>query len=289
MNEHFLALKNKFNNEQDILKKNVEIMEEEVKKEENANKQRNHKIEILKREYEEISGKYQDYKEMTLKQMKDLETKLFTETHTKDVLTLEKQVLFDKINKLKNDNQNMGRSITKDKYHNNRDEIEKKRRKDLDTVQEDINMTSDKLEVERTLLEEEMERNADPNLLKRQNETTMNLQSDHTKIKNDITVATNRITDLTTRKDMLNKSIAEGLKEKRRVDKHNMELEDKISGRNVTEAMQKQRHKNEERKMRIKYENNVDNLKRNGVMLMEKTADEEAKSKDLLDQKLKME
>ena len=67
----------------------------------------------------------------------------------------------------------------------------------------------------------------------------MNLQSDHTKIKNDITVATNRITDLTTRKEMLNKSIAEGLKEKRRVDKHNMELEDKISGRNVTEQMQK--------------------------------------------------
>ena len=41
--------------------------------------------------------------------------------------------------------------------------------------------------------------------------------------------------------------------------------------------------------MIIKYQNNLDNLKRNGVMLMEKTADEEAKSKDLLDQKLKME
>ena len=34
LNEHFLALKNKFNNEQDILKKNAEIMEEEIKKEE---------------------------------------------------------------------------------------------------------------------------------------------------------------------------------------------------------------------------------------------------------------
>ena len=162
LNEHFLALKNKFNNEQDILKKNVEIMEEEIKKEENGNKQRNHKIEILKREYEEISGKYQDYKEATLKQMKDLETKLFTETHTKDVLTIEKQVLFDKIGKLKNDNQNMGRSITKDKYHNNRDEIEKKRRKEIDLVQEDINATSEKIEIEQTHLEEEMERNADP-------------------------------------------------------------------------------------------------------------------------------
>jgi hypothetical protein len=69
----------------------------------------------------------------------------------------------------------MGRSITKDKYHNNRDEIEKKRRKDIDLIQENINMTSEKIEVEKTHLEEEQERNADPNLLKRQNETTMNL------------------------------------------------------------------------------------------------------------------
>jgi hypothetical protein len=117
----------------------------------------------------------------------------------------------------------------------------------------------------------------------------MNLQNDHTKIRNDITVAGNRITDLKTRRDMLDKAIKEALKEKRRTDKHNMELEDKISGRNVTEAMQKQKHKNEERKLRIQYESNVDNLKRNGVILMEKTADEEAKSKDVLDNKLKME
>ena len=38
LNEHFLALKNKFNNEQDLLKKNVEIMEEDIRKEEQANK-----------------------------------------------------------------------------------------------------------------------------------------------------------------------------------------------------------------------------------------------------------
>lgn len=117
----------------------------------------------------------------------------------------------------------------------------------------------------------------------------MNLQNDHTKIRNDITVAANRITDLVTRKTMLEIAIKESLKEKRRVDKRNMELEEKIAGRNVTEAMQKQKHKNEERKMRIKYENNLDNLKRNGVILMEKTADEEGKSKDVLDEKLKIE
>jgi uncharacterized pyridoxal phosphate-containing UPF0001 family protein len=73
------------------------------------------------------------------------------------------------------------------------------------------------------------------------------------------------------------------------VDKYNMELEETIAGRNVTEEMTKKRHKNEERKMRIKYEQNLDNLRENGVILMEKTTDEEAKSKEVLDQKMKLE
>ena len=37
LNEHFLALKNKFNNEQDMLEKNAVMVDEENKKEEKAN------------------------------------------------------------------------------------------------------------------------------------------------------------------------------------------------------------------------------------------------------------
>uniref|UniRef100_A0A7S3CIG5 Uncharacterized protein n=1 Tax=Strombidium rassoulzadegani TaxID=1082188 RepID=A0A7S3CIG5_9SPIT len=117
----------------------------------------------------------------------------------------------------------------------------------------------------------------------------MNLKQDHNKIQTDITVAQNRIKDLETRREILNAAIFDILKDKRRIDKYNMELEDKISGRSVTEEMTKRRHKNEERKMRIKYEKNVDNLKINGVIMMEKTTDEEQKSKDVLDNKLKLE
>ena len=68
-----------------------------------------------------------------------------------------------------------------------------------------------------------------------------------------------------------------------------MELEDKISGRNVTDEMTKRKHKNEERKMRIKYEQSVAYLKQCGVNLMEKINFEEQKSKDVLDEKLKLE
>ena len=79
LNEHFLALKNKFNNEQDILKKGIEVMEAEIRDEEKTNKQRNHKIDILKSEYDNLFKKYRDYKDDTGKKMKDLEIKLFTE------------------------------------------------------------------------------------------------------------------------------------------------------------------------------------------------------------------
>jgi len=54
--------------------------------------------------------------------MKDLETKLFVESHTKDMLQEEKIELTKEYNNIKTSNQNMGRTITKDKYHNNREE-----------------------------------------------------------------------------------------------------------------------------------------------------------------------
>lgn len=63
MNEHFLALKNKFNNEKDEMERFVKNLEEEIKKEEMNNKNKRHKIDILKREYEEINERFQLYKE----------------------------------------------------------------------------------------------------------------------------------------------------------------------------------------------------------------------------------
>lgn len=73
LNEHFLALKNKFNNEQDALKKKAEIMDEELKKLDMENKQKNHKIDILKREYEDLSTDFQLYKQNSIKHKKELE------------------------------------------------------------------------------------------------------------------------------------------------------------------------------------------------------------------------
>ena len=88
---------------------------------------------------------------------------------------------------------------------------------------------------------------------------------------------------------MLYAAIEDILRDKRRVDIYNMELEDKISGRNVTEEMTKRKQKNAERRQRIKLQKNLDNLRQMGVILMDKTSNEESKSKEVLDEKLKLE
>ena len=141
LNEHFLALKNKFNNEQDPLKKGIEVMDDEIRREENINKERNHKINILKDEYETVSQKYKDYKYEQEKKLRDLEFKLYNDQHTKDTLYAEKQDLSKKVNNLKADNQEKNREITKDKYQNKREEEEKKNRK----LQEEVKLEIDKM------------------------------------------------------------------------------------------------------------------------------------------------
>ena len=71
LNENFLALKNKFNNEKDDLEKYIKALDDENRKEEMNNKQKKHKIEILKREFDEINHRFQLHKEQTQKQIKE--------------------------------------------------------------------------------------------------------------------------------------------------------------------------------------------------------------------------
>jgi hypothetical protein len=63
-------------------------------------------------------------------------------------LIIEKQILIEKINILKGENQNQGRKITKEKYHNNKEEIQKDRKTKMDDLQIQINKISEEVEVE---------------------------------------------------------------------------------------------------------------------------------------------
>lgn len=184
----------------------------------------------------------------------------------------------------------MNNDIVKEKHRNNKEEVDKKRRKDIETLQEEIQQINEKIEIEQALLEQDNDRNAMPSqLYKKEKEITMNLQQDRNQLVTNINMAQSKINDLETRRDNLYNTINIILKEKRKIDKYNMELEEKINERNVSDEVKKAKRKNEERKMRIKHEKNLDNLKLNGIILMEKTTDEETKSKDVLDTKLKLE
>ena len=92
LNEHFLALKNKFNNEQDMLEKNAVMEDEQLRKDEKSNEQRERRIKNLEREFEEFSLEFQQYKEDTLRDKSSLETRLYTEIHTRDILTEVKSI-----------------------------------------------------------------------------------------------------------------------------------------------------------------------------------------------------
>lgn len=53
------------------MEKFVKGLEDEVRREEMNNKNKKHKIEILKREYDEINERFNLYKEQTQKQIKE--------------------------------------------------------------------------------------------------------------------------------------------------------------------------------------------------------------------------
>ena len=70
LNEHFLALKNKYNNEQESLNKSYNLQEEEKKHQEKQNALKKEKITIAKTDFENISKKLTIAKELADKNQK---------------------------------------------------------------------------------------------------------------------------------------------------------------------------------------------------------------------------
>lgn len=247
LNEHFLALKNKFNNERDELDKYVRALEEEIRKEEMNNKNKKHKIEILKREFDEISQRFQGHKDQTQKQIKDMETKLYNERHTKTVLDSERLTVAKKLNDVKGQNAQYSREISRNKMFNKRDE-ERKEKKDrqekLASKIKDYNKDIEENDIE---LDKEKRRLEDKNLLKKQQETVMQLKQENNKVHIDISIAESRIKDLEGLKEMTVNQIRDILTDKRKVDKENGDIEARLQGRGMTEAEQKARQFDAER------------------------------------------
>ena len=66
MNEHFLALKNKFNNEQKELKARVQNAKDDIERDEASNENKRHRIEVMQNDFRKIQNRFEETKERAL-------------------------------------------------------------------------------------------------------------------------------------------------------------------------------------------------------------------------------
>ena len=63
LNEHFLALKNKFNNEQKEMKGRVQNAQAEIERDEANNENKRHRIEVMQNDYRKMLARFEETKE----------------------------------------------------------------------------------------------------------------------------------------------------------------------------------------------------------------------------------
>lgn len=131
-----------------------------------------------------------------------METKLYNERHTKTVLDSERLTVAKKLNDVIGQNAQYAREISRNKMFNKRDE-ERKEKKDrqekLASKIKDFNKDIEENDIE---LDKEKRRLEDKNLLKKQQETVMQLKQENNKVHIDISIAESRIKDLEGLKEM---------------------------------------------------------------------------------------
>ncbi len=165
------------------------------------------------------------HKEQTQKQIKDMETKLYNEKHTKTVLDHERQVVNRKLVDVRGQNAQMSREISRNKMFNKKDEDRKDKKEKHDKLQAAIKEFNQQIEENDIELDKEKRRLEDKMLLKKQQEVVMQLKQDNNKVHIDISIADSRIKDLKGLKGMTLSSIEDILREKRKIDKENSDID----------------------------------------------------------------
>lgn len=216
-----------------------------------------------------------------------METKLYNERHTKTVLDQERQVLNRKLGDVKGQNAQMSREISRNKMFNKKDEDRKAKKEQQDRLAYTIKEFNQEIEINDIELDKEKRRLEDKNLLKKQQETVMQLKQDNNKVHIDISIAESRIKDLDGLKEMTMNQIKDILQEKRKVDKENQDVDSRIQGRGITEQEQKARQFDAEREQIKKIQNSLKFQKETANNVMERLKEEETKAKDMLDEKIK--
>ncbi len=171
---------------------------------------------------------------------------------------------------------------------NKKDDERKTKKENQDKLKTTIQIQNKDIETNHILLDQESRRLEDPHLLKKQQEVTRQLKQDSNKINIDINIAESRIKDLEGLKEMTLSQIREILAEKRKLDKDNMDLEQRIQGKGLSEQETKAKQIDAEREQKLKIQNSLKFQKENANNLMERLKEEEINGKNMLDEKIKL-
>ena len=216
-----------------------------------------------------------------------LETQVYNQQHTKSILAKERIVLTQKLNVVKNENQQMAREIQRNKMFNKKDQDRKAKKEQADKLAAIIKDLNKDIEEHDVKLDMEKRRLDDRSLLKKQMEVTMQLKQDFNKVNIDISIAESRIKDLEGLREMSLSQLKDIIAEKRAIEKDNEEIEVKIAGKGVSEQEQKAKQFDAEREQLKKISNSLKFQREVASDLMERLKEEETKAKDMLDEKIK--
>lgn len=138
---------------------------------------------------------------------------------------------------LKTENAINERTIKQAKHFTGKkDTAEKDRKEAMLKLTETLDELYKKLLALSWKLDQEDRRFNDKSLLKKTQSENMQLRAEHNLVAIDISIAESRIKDLQNQKEMTESQLMELLGEKRKIDKHNLEMEYILQGRGVTEA-----------------------------------------------------
>lgn len=212
---------------------------------------------------------------------------MYNEQHTKRVLEDERKNETAVIGQNRSANLVTDRQIKQMRtFTSKKDEAHAKMKEEYEELNEELAKLNEDIAKKAVKLDQDTRAYKDRNFMKRYNDELMTARQEHSMIGIDVNVSDSRIKDLDNQKKMLEKNILEVLKDKRALDKENLELEYKKSGKGETEvdSRKKQSELEIEQAMKLKLSNEV--MKEQSEILNSLLSDEEKKAKDLLDQKI---
>jgi hypothetical protein len=284
LNEHFLALKTKYTGEKEQCEKIILDANSELNSIENENKYLQAQLEETNANYYDMMERINQNSDFYNKKIFELNSKLINEVNSKESHLKDKEILGKSLYKFSSENTHYTRTLEKNKlFQDNKDEKNKQlRERNLEKFEE-----VDKL-VLRSILEQEMiERKLEQNQKGRTIETeNSELIMTMNKLERDLHMAKAKISEYENIQILNKKYLLDEELTKKIYEKENKKLNEELDGLvKLNEETLRQKVKENEKNQSIIIKNNITNKELQMNLLLNKFKTEEAKARELLEEK----